>query len=70
MVALNSAKFQAPLELTPRQKERLRSIEWQFHVRVFGEEMARVNFMPIEERKAYLERCRQRIRHKSALSKS
>ena len=52
------------MELTPKQKERLRSIEWQFHVRVFGEEMARVNFMPVAERKAYLERCRQRMQRR------
>lgn len=40
--------------LTPDVAEHLRRIEYQFHVRVFGEEMARVNFLPLEERKAYV----------------
>jgi hypothetical protein len=34
--------------------ERLREIEYDFHAREFGEEMARVNFLPLEERRAYL----------------
>ena len=32
----------------------IREVEYDFHVREFGEEMARVNFLPLEERKAYL----------------
>lgn len=44
-----------PLEpLTPEVREEIRRIEYDFHVRAFGEEMARVNFMPLEERKRYL----------------
>lgn len=40
--------------LTPEVLARLREIEYDFHVRAFGEEMARVNFLPLEERKKYL----------------
>jgi hypothetical protein len=29
-------------------------VAYDFHVRAFGEEMARVNFLPLEERKAYV----------------
>lgn len=61
MVALNQTKLPR-FELTSEQEKRLSEIEWNFHVRAFGEEMARVNFMTVEERKAYLARCRQRAR--------
>jgi len=40
------------IPLTPAQKRRLRKIEWDFHVRAFGEEMARINFLPEKKRKA------------------
>ncbi len=40
--------------LTPEVAARLREIEYDFHVRQFGEEMARVNFMPFEQRMEYL----------------
>jgi hypothetical protein len=40
--------------LTPETLAFLREVEYRFHVRVFGEEMARVNFMPLEQRKQYL----------------
>lgn len=40
--------------LAPEALARLREIEYDFHVRAFGEEMARVNFLPPAERKAYL----------------
>ena len=43
-----------PAWLTPEVLARIREIEYDFHVRAFGEEMARVNFMPLEERKQYL----------------
>ena len=39
---------------TPAQKRRLRKIEREFHVRAFGEEMARINFLPEAERKREL----------------
>lgn len=34
--------------------ERLKAIEYEFHVRAFGEEMARVNFLPLEQRRKYV----------------
>ncbi len=37
---------------TPAQKRRLRKIERDFHVRAFGEELARINFLPEKKRKA------------------
>ncbi len=40
--------------LTPEVQEFIRQVEYDFHVREFGEEMARVNFLPKEERTAYL----------------
>ena len=40
--------------LTPEVKEFLRQVEYEYHVREFGEEMARVNFLPKAERKAYI----------------
>jgi len=43
-------------------KNRIHAIALDFHKRAFGEEMARVNFLPLAERKKYLGRVRQRIR--------
>lgn len=43
-----------PEPLPPDVQESLRDIEYEFHVRAFGEEMARVNFLPLEERKKYV----------------
>jgi hypothetical protein len=43
-------------------KNRIRAIALDFHKRAFGEEMARVNFLPLAERKKYLVRVRKRIR--------
>ena len=40
--------------LTPEVQEFIRQVEYDFHVCEFGEEMARVNFLPLEQRKAYL----------------
>ena len=40
------------IPLTPAQKRRLRKVMWDFHVRAFGEEMARINFLPVKKRKA------------------
>jgi hypothetical protein len=45
---------------TPDQE--LQEIAFEFHKRAFGEEMARVNFLPVVERKDYLARVRLRIR--------
>jgi hypothetical protein len=41
-----------PAPMTPAQKRRWRKIERDFHVRAFGEEMARINFLPEKQRKA------------------
>ena len=38
--------------LTPAQKRMWRKFMWDFHVRAFGEEMARINFLPVKKRKA------------------
>ena len=40
--------------LTPEVQEFIRQVEFDFHVREFGEEMARVNFLPPEERMKYI----------------
>ena len=47
-------KTARPDWLTSEVLARIREIEYDFHVRAFGEELARVNFMPLEERKRYL----------------
>jgi hypothetical protein len=47
-----SAAREDRLILTPAEKRRWRRIERAFHVRAFGEEMARINFLPEPERKA------------------
>jgi hypothetical protein len=59
--------MRAPLRLMPRlSKEklaRIREIERDFHVRAFGEELARVNLdMTIEERHRYLAWMRETAR--------
>ena len=38
-------------KLTPAEHRRLRKIMWNFHVRAFGEELARINFLPEKQRK-------------------
>jgi ribosomal protein S12 methylthiotransferase accessory factor YcaO len=38
--------------LTPAARRRWRKIERDFHVRAFGEELARINFLPEKRRKA------------------
>lgn len=43
-----------PRWLTPAVRRYIRRVAYDFHVRAFGEEMARVNFLPLEERKAYI----------------
>ena len=44
----------SPEWLTPEVKEFIRQVEYEYHVREFGEEMASVNFLPKEQRKAYI----------------
>jgi hypothetical protein len=41
-------------------KKALREITWDFHVRAFGEERARVNFLPPAQRRRYVQRLRAR----------
>lgn len=36
---------------SPELAERLRKSSYEFHVRAFGEQMARINFLPLEERR-------------------
>ena len=38
----------------PDVHRQLRRAIYDFHVRTFGEEMARVNFLPLEERRRYI----------------
>jgi hypothetical protein len=45
---------------SPLQAKDIRAIALEFHQRAFGEEMARVNFLTVAERKKYLYRLRQR----------
>lgn len=63
---MNPIKNQAQAALYPE----LHEIVVEFHRRAFGEEMARVNFLPLAERKAYLARLRaraaQRLSHPGA----
>jgi hypothetical protein len=53
--------------LNEETKKRIEEIELAFHRRAFGEEMARVNFLPLAERKAYLARTRKRARSKQGM---
>ncbi len=39
------------LPITAAQRRRLRRIMRDFHVRAFGEELARINFLPEKQRK-------------------
>jgi len=43
-----------PEWLTDEVREHLRRVAYDFHVRAFGEEMARVNFLPLAERRRYV----------------
>jgi hypothetical protein len=43
------------------RRNHIQAIALEFHKRAFGEEMARVNFLAVGERKKYLNRVRQRI---------
>jgi hypothetical protein len=38
----------------PAVRRKLRRAIYDFHVRAFGEEMARVNFLPLKERRRYV----------------
>ena len=43
-----------PAWLTPSVRRHIRRAAYEFHIRAFGEEMARLNFLPLEERKAHV----------------
>ncbi len=38
--------------LTPEVREYIATISYDYHVRAFGEQIARMNFLPEEQRKA------------------
>ncbi len=40
------------IPLTPAQKRMWTRVMRDFHIRAFGEEMARINFLPLKKRKA------------------
>jgi len=46
-----NASLSEPTPLTAAQRRRLRRILREFHIRAFGEELARINFLPEKERK-------------------
>ena len=54
--------------LTPETLAYLRDVEYRFHVRAFGEEMARVNFLPLEQRRQYLYDIMDHARRKGVKS--
>lgn len=40
--------------LTAEVSEHLHRVAYDFHVSAFGEEMARINFLPLDERRRYV----------------
>jgi hypothetical protein len=46
--------IQSREDLPAEIHEHIHRIAYQFHVRAFGEELARVNFLPLEERRQYI----------------
>jgi hypothetical protein len=51
--SVNPSEPSIPLSTpTPAQRRCLRKIMHDFHIRAFGEEMARINFLPEKRRKA------------------
>lgn len=50
---MNAVKAK-PAWLTPKVRKHLKQVERAFHLRAFGEEMARVNFLPLAERRRYV----------------
>jgi hypothetical protein len=42
------------IQYTPAIRRRLRKAIYDFHVRAFGEEMARVNYLPLAARRRYI----------------
>jgi hypothetical protein len=52
------------IQYTPAMRRRLRKAIYDFHVRAFGEEMARVNFLPLAERRRYVAEMVDHALHK------
>ena len=50
--------------LTPDLGEFIRRAAYAFHVRAFGEEMARVNLLPLDQRKRYVGEMADHARRK------
>ena len=49
---MNAPSMPSPLvPLTPARRRRLRQIMREYHARAFGEELARINFLPEKRRK-------------------
>ena len=42
------------IQYTPAMRRKLRKAIYDFHVRAFGEEMARVNHLPLAARRRYI----------------
>lgn len=40
--------------LSPAARRKIRQAAYEFHVRAFGEELARVNFQPLAKRRRYV----------------
>lgn len=47
----NDQQSETLVSMTPAQQRRLRRIMRDFHIRAFGEELARINFLPEKRRK-------------------
>jgi hypothetical protein len=45
---------------TPELRNYIREVAYEYHVRVFGEQLARINFLPLEERLAEYHAMRDR----------
>ena len=52
--------------ITPAQRRRLLKIMRDFHVRAFGEELARINFLPEKQRKQAVAEMIDHARRKGA----
>jgi len=48
--------------LSPEALVRVEAAEYEFHVAAFGEEMARVNFLPLAQRKLYVREMQDHAR--------
>jgi len=53
-----------PVWLTPEVSEHLRRVEYDYQAREFGEEMARINFLPPTERRKQIAEMMDHARKK------